>query len=255
MDNIHKPISAGNNDNPAILSYNMLRQTIGWLGILLPLLIYLVVVVTDNCDHLQESISHYYYTRANSWFVGILWGLGLVLLFYPSYPDQPKRDGILTSIAGIGAILVPLFPTNVSHINSCGFFILPDSTIRNGIHYAGAGLLLILFSYISIRIFTRTRPGNDLSTFENRFKRRRNHLYITCGWITLASVVSIGVMAIIENQFPEVKLPYTLTYWLEVCALVPFGISWLIKGGFALTDEDETSTLSKARNMLRHSRS
>ena len=66
------------NQNAGI-SYNKLRQAIGWLGILLPLLVYLETQFVGDCHYLQDSISHYYYTVSNSFFVGILWGLGSVL--------------------------------------------------------------------------------------------------------------------------------------------------------------------------------
>ncbi len=234
----------------ADISYNELRQTIGWLGILLPIIVYFNNLIVSDCHNLQDSISHYYYTVSNVWFVGIFWGLGLVLLFYPSYTNEPNNDGMWTSIAGICAICVSLFPTDSNSADSCAVFMLEESSLRTGFHYLSAAVMLSIFSYMSIKIFTRTKPGNDLTSEENKWKRKRNTIYIVAGWLTLSSIVLIGVISAILFFYPTFKISSKYTFWLEVAALIPFGISWLIKGGFALTDVDETSTLEKGKNMV-----
>ena len=234
----------------ASISYSKLRQTIGWLGILLPLVVYLDTVMVGDCHCLQDSISHYYYTVANALFVGIFWGLGLVLFFYPSYKNEPEKDGLLTNFAGICAICVSLFPTNPNSSDSCAIFKLCTSPLRAGVHYSSAALMLIIFSYMSIRIFTKTDKGNDLSLDKHKWKRRRNRIYVIAGLLTLASITTAGVLSFIEYKFPSVPLPSKYTYWLEVAALLPFGIAWLIKGGFAFTDDDEISTVAKVKNLV-----
>lgn len=77
----------------------------------------------------------------------------------------------------------------------------------------------------------------------------RNRVYIWSGMITFLSIVAVGVLAIFGKY-----LPWDLdksTYWLEVSALVPFGISWLVKGGFMLTNDGDPSTLEQAKNVLK----
>lgn len=234
----------------AAISYSKLRQTIGWLGILLPLIVYLDTRLVGDCQHLQDSISHYYYTTANVWFVGIFWGLGLVLFFYPAYKGEPNMDGKLTSFAGICALLVSLFPTNPDSNDSCAIFALCTSKLRVGIHYTSAGSMLAIFSYMSIRIFTKTSPGNDLTTDKNKWKRIRNRIYVIAGCLTLLSIVLLGLFTLLENFSPDFHISSKYTFWLEVAALLPFGIAWIIKGGFALTDDDEISTLGKIKKIV-----
>lgn len=235
----------------ADISYKKLRQTIGWLGILLPLLVYLESVLVGNCHCLQDSISHYYYTVSNSFFVGILWGLGLVLLYYPSHPTDPKHEGLLTSIAGICSICVSLFPTTPYSTDSCALFVWSDSAWRAGIHFACAGIMLWIFSYMSITIFTRTYPGNDdLSGPKNRWKRRRNRLYIVTGWLTRISIIVIGIFALLEHIYTDFPISSKYTFWLEVSALLSFGLAWIVKGGFIFTDADEKSTVEKVKEMV-----
>lgn len=240
------------NQNAGI-SYNKLRQAIGWLGILLPLLVYLETQFVGDCHYLQDSISHYYYTVSNSFFVGILWGLGLVLLFYPTYKTDPKNEGILTSIAGLCSICVSLFPTTQHSNNSCSIFMCcsPWSVagIRPWIHYSCAATMLLIFAYMSAYIFTKTTKGNDLREPQHRWKNRRNKIYRLSGLFTFASVLTIGILTLLENFYGCHFYP-KYTFWLEVTALVPFGIAWLVKGGFILTDDNEVSTLSYYKNKI-----
>lgn len=237
------------NEN-ASLSYKNLRQTIGWLGILLPLIVYLDTIIFGKCDCLQDSISHYYYTVANAPFVGIFWGLGLVLLFYPSYKNEPNKDGLFTSIAGVCAIFVSVFPTTPYSNDSCAVFSLGESSLRATIHYVSAASMLSIFSYMSICIFTKTDKGNDLKLEQHKWKRRRNRLYIIAGWLTISSIVLLGLLSIIKKYSPNFPISSKYTFWLEVAALLPFGIAWIVKGGFALTDDNELSTLAKVKKMI-----
>jgi hypothetical protein len=84
----------------------------------------------------------------------------------------------------------------------------------------------------------------------NKQKRKRNFIYITCGIITFLSVSSIGVIALIEYILKREIISPKHTFWLEIFALVPFGVSWLIKGGFALTDKNEVSTIGKIKKAV-----
>jgi hypothetical protein len=248
-------------DSIADIKFKSLRHCIGLLGLALPSVIVLHQYIFGKTHYLQDSISHYYYTMSAPWFIGILWGLGLVLIFYPT-PDpqstphstcnwgicrliKPGYDGTLTAISGFFAICVALIPTNENSSDSCALFCYEDSGIRAGIHYFSAGSMLLIFSYMSICIFTRT---NDPQWYENKWKVWRNRVYIWSGMITFLSIVAVGVLAIFGKY-----LPWDLdkaTYWLEVSALVPFGISWLVKGGFMLTNEGDPSTLEQAKNVL-----
>lgn len=231
----------------ASISYNKLRQAIGLLGLALPLFLYLHTRLFGCCC-LQDSISHYYYTKANVWFIGILWGLGLVLIFYPTPASNKGRDGLLTSLSGICSICVSLFPTNANSNDCCAIFHYCDSPWRAGFHYFCAATMLLIFSYMSIKLFTKTDKA-DLSGDEHRWKRRRNFIFRTCGWITFLSVVAIGVITVLE-ALRLICITSKYTYWLEVSALVPFGIAWLIKGGFLLVDDNDTSTMEQLKNMV-----
>lgn len=143
------------------IKFRKMRHCIGLLGLALPFVIRWQVYVVGNCDCLQDSISHYFYTVAAPSFIGILSALGLVLIFYPtpSLEDtqiptckwgvckilKPNLDGPLTTIAGFCALIVVLFPTNSNSSESCAVYFYTDSKLRAGLHYTAAATMLLIF--------------------------------------------------------------------------------------------------------------
>ena len=230
-------------------SYKKIRQTIGALGVALPVLIYIHTGWIGGCWCLQDSISHYFYTTGNVFFEGVLWILGLVLIYYPAHRTEKRGDVILTTLSGIFAWGVALIPTNNMSQDSCAIFNFPpNSYIRNGIHLACAGSMLLIFSYISIKLFTRGNPESYTDENPIKWKKIRNHIYRTCGWTIVVSILSIGALTLWEPM--GTTIPFKYTFWFEVTSIVPFGIAWLIKGGFLFTDKDDASTVERAKNLL-----
>jgi hypothetical protein len=241
------------------IKFKSLRHCIGLLGLALPWLIRLVALIFDDCDCLQDSISHYYFTIAGPCFVGIMCGLGLSLAFYPTPNSPPDRiayspfggfrrelDGPFTTVSGVCAFLVALVPTDAFSNDECAIFHFDANTLRTSIHYAAAATMLVLFSYMSICHFTRT---HDKDWRQKKWKARRNYTYLICGIFTFLSVATIGTLALLEHFAGTWVHPKT-TYWLEVVALTPFGISWLVKGGFIMTDEKEPSTVKQLKTLV-----
>lgn len=225
-------------------SYKKIRQTIGALGVALPVLIWLHTGIIGKCWCLQDSISHYFYTTGTVFFDGILWILGLVLIYYPAYQAEKKGDVILTTLSGFFAWGVALIPTNNQGCGSCAMFTYPTSTPRNVIHYVCAASMLLIFSYISIKLFTRSNPLKYNDENPIKWKKIRNGIYITCGVTTVLSILTIGVLSILEAK--GITIPFKYTFWFEVTSIVPFGIAWLVKGGFLFTDQGEASTVKQA---------
>lgn len=199
---------------------------------------------------MQDSISHYFYTTGNVFFEGVLWILGLVLIYYPAYEHDKKGDVILTNISGFLAWGVALIPTNNDSQDSCAIFNFPpDSALRNGIHLACAGAMLLIFAYISLKLFTISDANNYGPSNPYKWKKIRNRIYRTCGVATALSIVTIVILMQIEKQL-EIIIGFKYVFWLEVTAIVPFGIAWLVKGGFLFTDQGEASTVEQAKNLL-----
>jgi hypothetical protein len=97
-------------------------------------------------------------------------------------------------------------------------------------------------------LFTRSNPTHYGAQNPRFWKNIRYCSYITCGVITLVSILMIGLFTWLEKSGTTIGFKYT--FWFEVTSIVPFGISWLVKGGFLFTDKDEVSTVGRVKNLV-----
>jgi hypothetical protein len=94
-------------ENQLVISYTLLRQVVGWIGTLLPIVL-LVGVAISSTQARPDSMSGYYYTDMRNVFVGALCALGAFLGAYDGYDDL---DRWITNIAGFCAVGVAFCPT------------------------------------------------------------------------------------------------------------------------------------------------
>lgn len=216
-----------------------LRKLIGILGMSLPVLLWLFLAVESGWWSPLESISHYYYTRAGSIFTIIV---SLLAIFLIVYKGDDRADFYLSSVAGLFALCVLIFPTSnlaaacldpdkpyaVTYIEPSG-----SHKFREFFHYLSAAVFLLCLAGMSLLVFTRTPVPLEQ---RGRNKRIRNRIYITCGFImVLALLVAFvgGYLGIIpEDTYDR----YRLTFWMETVAIEAFGFSWLVKGEPFLKD-------------------
>jgi hypothetical protein len=228
-------------NNKLVVSYLTLRKLIGVLGIMLPATILIFALLSSQ--RILTSISAYYYSGLRDIFVAILGVLGLFLVTYKGFAkaDLPVRrllsDQTASTIAGIGALGVALFPTShklesgvfdtitplpltLELIQSLGVDIDAARSISGAIHLTSAIALFALFAYMSLRLFT-------LSGVESRQKIIRKRTYIACGWTVLGCIALNGLcFATNTHHIGVVPTVYTL----ESISLAAFGVSWLAKG-------------------------
>ncbi|HEX2683398.1 MAG TPA: hypothetical protein VHL77_05680, partial [Ferruginibacter sp.] len=96
----------------AVMSFLLLRKLIGILGILLPFVLAAGTWLLGNCDELQPSISHYYYSIMHIVFVGTLCVLGGFLITYRG-TSRYKYENTVSNFAGICSFGVAVFPTDM----------------------------------------------------------------------------------------------------------------------------------------------
>ena len=205
-----------------------IRKLIGTLGLLLPFSLPLAKM------ELLASMSHYYYDTLSSLiFIIVLSAFGLFLLSYKGYTidttTEKISDDFLTNIGGIAALIVVLVPTSCLNSHSISIEALCDTPLEplfghtdtwsNRIHLISAGIFILCMGWMSRFKFTR---GSDDG----------NHgLYKWCGNLVFISVgiiiVFIGLEYFIEDDF---FLKRHFVFIFETTAVVPFGISWLVKG-------------------------
>jgi len=211
-----------NKSKGQIYSYLALRNTVGWIGILLPLVLMLGVYLIFNGEIPLFDISMYYHSGMRDVFVGALCAIGLFLFFYRGYD---KRDNLAGNIAGFCAFCIAWFPTTkIGPQDWCG-----------KIHFVAAGIFFATLAFFSLFLFTRKGPD------PTRRKLRRNKIYIICGMVLVVCAGAIFFyFTFLEKTYPETRF----VFWAETMALVAFGISWLTKGGTFYSDKQGTQSIS-----------
>jgi hypothetical protein len=225
-------------EDPQVLSYQTLRKTIGWLGILLPFIMIIGAWLFWDCTTLQPSISHYYYTNMREIFVGVICAVALFLF---TYTGPNKVDGWVSNIAGLFGLGIALFPTTVLCKTFTGFSTesLCYPCQQNGtsltripyhasLHLVCAALFFITLSLMSIFLFRLSKcPTKD----QTPQKRKRNVIFLVCGIVMLGSIAAAGIYIMVSDHEHS-----TFVLWAEAIALLAFGISWLTKGEAIMKD-------------------
>ena len=203
-----------------------LRKAVGILGIALP-----IVILVVN-QKLLSSISHYYYTSASIFFIGILFTFGLVLISYKGYEaemDEKIGDDWLTTLAGIAILVTVLLPTACTGSGEdllfCGdgyLFGHSNHTI-GAIHLISAAIFLFILGWMCVKQFTKSK---------NPESKLKNKVYKNCGYIVW---VCIGLLVLIfayekiaGKDFNDTVNGYT--FILESISVWAFSTAWLIKG-------------------------
>ncbi len=213
--------------NPILLTFKELRQAVGWLGILLPFVLAIMLFLLTYCP-IQNSISQFYYTRMGSYLTGTLCAVGLFLFAYKGYPGE--NDGKLCNFAGICALGVAFIPMqlNIGDVPcpECIVFYTSGDHWWRMFHFIFAGLLFTTMAYMSYFKFTLTHK-EDVSKGTKKFTR--NQIYRLCGIIIFACIIIMLGYSIIQHFKPEFKINL-LTFFLESIMLIAFGTAWLVKG-------------------------
>ena len=201
------------------LSSHAHRQLIGSVGLVLPVLLWLLAgwrpLDADDPWVPLSSVSAYYYSGAVAVFSGMLVALALFLFAYQGYDNEKRRrDRNAARLAGLAAMLVAVFPTAAPKAPwTQQWWTLPIGAI----HYAGATLLFASFIYFALVLFPSSKKKSRRLA---RDKRIRNAIYMACGLAMVVCVIWAGLAGFRQQS---IFLP-------EVLALEFFGIAWLVKG-------------------------
>lgn len=198
-----------------------LRKTVGWLGMLLPIIV-LVLCIIFQCvpGHvLPDSISQtYYFEPTITPFMIILGAASILLMCYRGYE---KIDDVINTLTGIAGLCICLFPCSNPEMYEMG--LIPDYVgtfqlpvvISGWIHNISAVVFFGLLAYNVLFLFTKS--SGELT--EN--KRKRNLIYKICGIGMMVALLAIVVVAIFEI--------WAGTWLVEAVALFFFGIAFLTK--------------------------
>lgn len=236
------------NHDKLIISHLTLRKTIGWLGMLLPIVLiisnYLLnefnllntpTLINIECSRtyiadgfLKASISHYYYSAVGEIFTGTLSAVSMFMFCYKGHHNRNHEIGIsdnaLTNIIGLSALGIVIFPTSSPECISDNIRTFMSSPFLGTIHLIMAAIFFTSLSYMSIINFRRTENVHSFG------KELKHKVMLFCG---ISMLVCIFIIFIYGN-FIEYKYDFIdqlrPVFWLEAIALIFFGICWMIKG-------------------------
>ncbi len=213
-------------DQELIVSYLTLRQMIGWIGLLMPLMVRLGAILFEGI-HSTNSISAYYYTGMRDVFVSTLVLTGALLACYRT---PSGWDNLVAVVAGIAAIGIGLFPMNPVYADEV-LRSHPDMTTAQcyvnrgilGYHFIFVAIFFALTFHLVYFRFSAFTPQDP-----TRQKVLRNRIYRICGIAMLTGFVAIGVLAYLHRG--------ASIFWPETLAVIAFATAWLVKGRLVLRD-------------------
>ncbi len=215
------------NNNDHVISYLTLRKAVGFLGITFPIVLFLGSILFGACEGFQDSISDYHNTNMRDVFVGILSAIALFLFAYTGYDDL---DYWMSKAAGIFGFMVAIFPDALDD-NECTIYvkqIIPDWMAT--VHFISAALFFLVLAYFCIFLFTKSK-GEPTPE-----KKKRNIIYKICGYTMIVCLVLLALYFFIP-AFKDALETFKPVLILEVVMLWAFGLSWVVKGEFILSDK------------------
>lgn len=198
-----------------------LRKTVGWLGMLLPIIV-LVLCLIFQCvpGHVfPDSISAtYYFAPTITPFMGILIAASILLICYKGYE---MIDDVINTLTGIAGLCICLFPCSNPEMYKMG--LIPDYVgtfqmpvnISGWIHNISAVLFFGLLAYNVIFLFTKS------SGEMTKNKKIRNIIYRVCGIGMVVALLAIVLVSVFNI--------WGGTWLVEAVALFFFGIAFLTK--------------------------
>lgn len=206
-----------------VRAFLWLRTLVGVLGIALPL----VVILIDRFAYSEEpfprgSISVYYYSGVRDFFVAIMASTGVFFIAYKL--SEKNLENTLSFVAGISAVLIPLFPTKPQPPD------LPPTPLQKllsvnevfGVHFVFS--LAFLFSLTGISFMFGWRERDRKRRKGQKLSPRAWGIYhFTCAGIMVLALVWIAVTLSVGWPPKALLAGEWATAWA-------FGASWLAKG-------------------------
>ena len=198
---------------------NSLRNALGILGFLLPpsTLFFNLKFGYENPLGVLTSISATHYSSGYILFEGLVLLTAGVLMCYRGYDI---KDRIVTKLAGLGAILLVVFPCALEGARTWNFMMLPQG-MTNTIHLASAGLFFASLVFMIAFQFTKTGEGSVIQPKSRKW--RRNILYRVCAVLMVVGLaIGFGGKALFGWKYS--------VFAGEWVALWSFSPAWLTKG-------------------------
>lgn len=220
--NPKKNLTSNRHSKLMVMSFRLMRLIVGILGLIIGIILPIISALLSDCFHIQESISHYYYTIAGDVFVGLLCAVAFFLIMYPG---EGKWEDLWTNIAGVCALAVAFFPTGYYQIiDTCTKYSFVFSNWVSKLHLIFAGLFFIILGGVAFFQFPKITAQMTNREFVNR-----KWFYKGCG-ITMWICILILLPMTFSESYSHFLSVNKIVFFIEVLALVAFGWCWLKKG-------------------------
>lgn len=170
--------------------YMRMRQCIGIIGVALPIVLILGIMLLEDQSKILDSLSVYYYSDHTPYsiignmFVGGMFATGIFLICY----QYRILDDIISTVAGLFAIGVALFPTTPPACNP-EQQICPNPRGWIGIvHTVCAISFLVSLAFITLFLFPKSNMKNPNDRTDE--KLWRNAVYYVCGFFMVIILVA-----------------------------------------------------------------
>ncbi len=239
-------------NNNLVLSYQTLRNLIGFSGLLLPLALIRITTRAGADRYIEPSISHYFYTSNGDVLVVILCIIGVFLFTHQGYN---KWDKFWNSLAGLSAIGIAFNPTRSEFPREAFSIHTFQSSVTKilgvELHFIFAILFFISIAYITLFLFTKSQKGDTPSAQ----KLRRNKLFYISGYFIVFCIVCLAIYFQFNEYFDSILEGFPIVFVLEAFAVEAFALSFLTKGETFFPDgthyltkgiDDAKTTINKA---------
>jgi hypothetical protein len=244
--NTHSRYPYDKRDAAYTRSYRIIRLTVGFLGVLLPI----VFIIGETFFlrggvHVRGSLSAYYHTSMQDIFVAGLCVIGFMLTTYMA-GESRTWDFWVSLIAGVAVLGVVFFPTSRSGLPAgaplCGSHPEPpgcspvEQTLgeQTTAHiHAGFAIAFILSLAIMSFLFACSEVlDKPQLRAQSQLKQRefRNPVLFLIHSLCALLILIAGIWAFVGINIGEL----TRLYIGEVASVWAFGLSWIL-AGFYLT--------------------
>jgi len=223
-----------------VMSYLAVRRALGLLGLALPIVLY--AYARPFGYGMQPSISEFYHTQMGDVVVGSLVAIGVFLIAYKGYPRLPGErlsDQVVSSVAGLAAIGVALFPVLPPAFTDCaaaGTFPVEGAPVQGivahwcafaWIHFASAMVFFLALAAFCFFLFPR---GDQTADGRVDWRGTKNRLYLVCGVLLILSIAALLIYALVPSGTKSTLRAGNYIFWWETVGVVAFATSWLAKG-------------------------
>ena len=214
-----------------VFEYHWLRALVGLIAVLLAVVVALVARLPPNMEPLP-SISDSYWLGGRDLFVGALY---IVSAFLGAYNGHDTRDFWISKAASLTSFGVALFPTSpLSTDDVLPPYLRAIEPYVSKLHFISAFVLFVCLAVLLVFFLRRARkkldglrggepgPGSELTISV------RLWVYRACLAVMVASM-AVGLL-----YFVGVVTWHRTVFFVELFALLAFGVAWLVSGAYPL---------------------